>query len=197
MIETTARNNLSAAGEQKIEFSHQLVDEETARMLEELPIGARIKAELATLWDVYEKRRAGATFHYGDEIYEFEVLATRYHDGQGVEEWYRQTDVYSHDNKNYVGRRVDIEIQDGDATWAITATEADNVLVYKMVNGQSQPCSEEQQANVIFEFFHRSSDAASKHASRSPLEQQAADTEAHDMIRERYPELFAPISTLE
>lgn len=175
----------------------RLVDQETAEALEALPMGARIKAEVAILWDIYKERRAGATFYFSDRIEDERFIATRYYDGRAIEETYTLIDMYSKERKNYRSQTAIVEINDSGTRYTIIVANNDEITIEMTVDGEPHFLPDEEKASILDEFFHRSSNAASAHGSRSPYERQAADTEALKMMKHHRPYLFAPSASME
>lgn len=175
-----------------LERARLWADEATVVGLEKLTTGARIKAEIELLWKIYEKRRAGATFYFSDNIVEDRLLATRYYDERAIEETYRLVDTYSKDFKQYLQQRAEVTIYYGEGlAYKICSDESDSVTVAKLSGDTSELLSGKLANDIVEEFFHRSLIAASTHENRSTDEKAVADAQALVLMREQHPNLFA------
>jgi len=162
-------------------------DPDSLSEIEVLPAGAKIKLEIAALWNIYQGRRA--RMEYVDGVEE-QTIATRYADGSGIEERYSLLDRYSSALKTGHAQSARVIIEQPEVTARIVVDEQDEVAVYIQERRAKDWTVLEDTTEidqVLFEFFHRSLVAAQKHADRSDDERAHADADAYAMLLERYP----------
>lgn len=164
-------------------------DSEAIEALERLAMGAKVKAEIEALWQIYTGRRVGRTIHYGDTITEERVLATRYYDESGIEELYRLEDITSC-NAKYWQQRAEVLIYSGDSQWRIRVDEHDVLtVIHYSPDGQQRICDQAEAAQCVDDFQYRSLIAAERHRDRAKLQQRAADQDALHQVTAQFPVL--------
>lgn len=170
-----------------------LIDRETA--------GAKVREEFDKLWGLYAERRAGLTFDFSGQIYEFDVVATRYFHGEDIEEVYSRSRFYRPANKaeHQMKEEVTVNVTTDQGEHEIRVDGGDEVTVLVRGAGDDEwrVAGEHETATHLVEFFHRTMDAAFIHGGRSPEDKRRADASALGLLYARYPEFARPITSTE
>jgi len=174
---------------------------------QELPLaralGAQVYASVQGLWNLYPDRRHGSVIHVGRRIVEIEGVAMRDYGEHYLEETVLRSRVYNASSKSEFDPldQVSVYIKTEDGEELITVDALGDADVRYRGNADE---SEDWQAmpfqravRIIEELSHRALVAEVRHGSRTPAEKAVADTQATELLRERFPLLGKPETSLE
>ena len=160
--------------------------------------GERVRNTFDSLWKMYEGRRAGLSFSYGNEVTEEDILATRYYDQAAIEEIYLRSRTYDVSGKPSTAMKetILIHVATDIGSHEIRVDEDGVVHVRASEVGQGDDWYVVSDPDIIQkhldELFHRTLIAAGRHSERSPEERKTADASALALLGARMPRYVAP-----
>ena len=165
----------------------------------ELPLarvlGKKVCDEVQGLRGVYLERLQGYTIHVGNRIFEDEGFVTRRYDESGAdvaaEEYYLHFTSYDAGRKSEFGpveqTIVRIVADAGEQELYVDEEGNARVMYREGIEGEWQSVSYQTAEDWAGELSHRALIAIVRHGERTPQEKEAANAEARELLRRRFP----------
>lgn len=156
---------------------------ESARNIYENP------AESATLLfdmlgETYKDRQIIQRIHHGDEVIDSRYIGTRTPDMTGIDELYGEFTVYGNDptsKQQVVTTQRIVTMFDGRGGWRKIVVD-DNCL--RVVDHNNNELSGDRVTDAVMDFTFRTHQAIATYQARTQEEQQAANADAKDKLRQ-------------
>jgi hypothetical protein len=169
-------------------------------------LGKKVCDEVQGLRGVYQERLQGYTIHVGNRIFEDEGFVTRrYAESDGVE--VAAEEYYLHFTSHDVGRKsefgpleqtiVRIVTDDGEQELYVDEEGNARVMYREGADGEWRLVSSQTAEDWAGELSHRALIAAVRHGARTPEEKEAANAEARELLRKRFPMFGLHETTVE